>query len=583
MYLKVTTDKRTGGKYMSMVRKYYDPEKKMARETTVESFGYIDKLKDKYEDPVAHFREYVQERNREEEREAAEYALIVRKDAELLKNTCGRKNLGYAPILSVFCELGLDRFFVNRQRGKKFAYNTASIMKLLVISRIIDPCSKKRTYENRMRYFDFEREGAFSLNDVYHTLSHVATLENAVQAQIHRRIANAYGRNTEFIYYDVTNYYFEIEREDELKAKGVSKEHRPDPIVQMGLALDADGLPISYELFAGNDSEKLHLRPMIGKLRREYETGRLIAVADAAQNTGNNIYYLESGKCRYVFSQTIRGGSKEFKEWVLEDEGYTLFSNEYKRKSRLIRREISIDTTKDGKPHKKNVLVDQRQIVFYSEKYAVRARAKRESAIQKAYRIVKNPAAYTKATSHGALKYITGIGVDKKTGGLHETVVKPYIDFDKIREDEKWDGYYCIVTDLFDEDGSGRFTDDKIIDIYRGLWRIEDSFRVTKSNLAARPVYLSRHDRIRSHFLVCFISLVILRLIEKRLGGAYPPSAIIEAMNNISCSPESENLFLFDYRSEVTDAIGNAFGIDFTRQRLSRAAIRNILANAKNG
>jgi transposase len=566
---------------MSMARKYYDPTTKKARETTVESFGYIDKLKENHDDPIAHFKAYVEEKNREETQAAAEYTLSVKKDAELPKDSCGRKNLGYAVILSVFCELGLDRFFVNRQRGKKFKYNTGTIMKLLTISRILEPGSKKRAFERRERYFDFEREGAFSPENVYHTLSHVAGFEEAVQAQIHNRITESYGRGTDLIYYDVTNYYFEIDKEDELKAKGAEKNHRPDPIVQMGLASDANGVPISYELFAGNESEKLHLRPMIGRLKREYAAGKLIAVADAAQNTGNNIYYLESGKCGYVFSQTIRGGSAELKKWVLDNEGYTAFSDNHKRKSRLLKREISVSMTKNGKEYKKDMFVDQRQIVFYSEKYAVRAKAKRDGAIKKAYRIVANPSAYTKATSHGALKYVNNVEVDKKTGELKEAKAKPCIDFDKIREDEKYDGYYCIVTNLFDEDGSDRFKDENIIDMYRGLWRIEDAFRVTKSDLETRPVYLSRHDRIRAHFLTCFISLVIVRLIEKRLKWVYPASVLIRAMNRISCSAESENLFLFDYRSDAADALGKAFGIDFTKLRLTRADIRNILSKAK--
>lgn len=485
MFLKTTTDKRTGRKYICMMRGYYDKEKGQSRMKTIENFGYLDELEKTYEDPIAHFKAYVEEKNSEEELADAQYALTVRKDAELPKDFSGRKNLGYVVIVSVFCELGLDRFFVNRQRGRKFEYNTGTIMKLLTISRILEPGSKKRAFDRRERYFDFEREGAFSLEDIYHTLSHVSKFEEAVQMQIHKRITESYGRNTDLIYYDVTNYYFEIDKEDELKAKGYSKEQRHDPIVQMGLALDADGIPISYELFAGNESEKLHLRPMIGKLRRDYETSRLIAVADAAQNTSDNIYYLESGKCGYVFSQTIRGGAAEFKKWVLDDRDYFMFFDEdnrkHKRKSRLVRRKISVSMIKDGKEHKKDVLVDQRQIVFYSEKYAARAKAKRESAIKKAYRIVANPSAYTKATSHGALKYVNNVEVDKNTGELKEAKAKPYIDFEKIKEDEKYDGYYCIVTNLFDEDKSGKFKDEKIIDMYRGLWRIEDSFRVTKS------------------------------------------------------------------------------------------------------
>lgn len=582
MYLKCTTDKTTGRTYLSMVRNYWDKEKGYSRTSTIESFGYLDELEKKYDDPVAHFKALVEERNRQEELEAAEYIIRERKDAALPQGSEGRKNFGYVAILNIFYELGLDRFLVNRQRGKGFEYNTSTIMKLLVVSRILAPGSKKRAFEQRNTYFDFEKEDAFSLLDVYRALSHFAQINAALQLQIHKRITEKYGRNTNMVYYDVTNYYFEIDAEDSLRAKGPSKEHRPDPIVQMGLAMDADGVPISYELFAGNDSEKLHLRPMIGELVRTYETGRVIVVADAAQNTGNNIYYLESGKCSYVFSQTIRGGSDEFKSYVTCGDDYTQFSDEYKRKSRTIRRNIEVDMVKNGRIHKNTVMVDQRQIVFYSQKYADRAKVKREAVLKKAQNIASRPAAYTKATSYGALRYVMNVEVDKRTGELKEAPKgKPYVDMEKFMEDEKYDGYYCIVTNLFDEDGTGVLSDDKIIDMYRGLWRIEDNFRVTKSELETRPVFVSRHDRIRAHFLICYIALVIVRLIQKRMGGAYSAERVIEALQKISCSPEAENLFLFDYRTEVSNAIGKAIGVDFSRKRLSRSEIKKILGSAK--
>jgi transposase len=581
MYLKTTTDKKTGRTYLSMARSYRDKEKGCSRTSTVESFGYVDELEKEHGDPVAHFKAVVEQRNQEEKSLSAEYIVAERRDAALPKNTAGRRNFGYAAILKVYYELGLDRFLINRQRGKGFEYNTSTIMKLLVTSRLLAPGSKKRAFERRGAYFDFEGD-AFSLADVYRALSHFATIEAAAQAQIHRRAAEKYGRDTSLVYYDATNYYFETDEEDGLRAKGPSKEHMPGPIVQMGLAMDAGGIPISYELFAGNDSEKLHLRPMVGELRKEYGAGRLVAVADSAQNTGNNIYYLESGKCGYVFSQTIRGGSDEFKAYATEPAGYSWLNDKYMRKSRAARREIEIDVMRDGAPRKKKAMVDQRQIVFYSKKYAGRSKAKREAVLKKAQSIASTPSAYTKATSYGALRYVVNVEADKKTGELKESKKgKPRVDMEKFMEDEKYDGYYCIVTNLFDEGGEGDFSDDAVIGMYRGLWKIEDSFRVAKSDLEAGPVFVSRHDRIHAHFLVCFISLVIARLLQKKLGGAYSVEAVAEALRNISCSPETENIFLFDYRSDVSDAIGAAIGVDFSRKRLTRSEIKNILANVK--
>jgi transposase len=400
---------------------------------------------------------------------------------------------------------------------------------------------------------------------------------------MHERITKKHGRNLDLVYYDVTNYYFEIDLEDELRKKGYSKEHRKSPIVQLGLAMDADGLPISYELFPGNESEKLHLRPMIFELKNRFADGKIIAVADSAQNTGNNIYYLDQGKQGYVFSQSIAGGSESFKEYVVNPTDYVWHGEKYKRKSRVERREIQVDFERsDGTIFKKKVMIDQRQIVFYSEKYAIRSKVKREAVIKKAQKIIDNPGAYTSATSYGALKYVKNVEVDKKTGEIKKAKGTPCFDLDKLREDEKYDGYYAIVTNVFNEGkNEGKFDDDEIINIYRGLWRIEDSFRVTKEELETRPIYLSREERIRSHFLICFISLVIVRLIQKGVGYKHSPAKLIDAMNSISCSHESENLFLFDYRSDVSDDLGEAFGFDFSKKRFTRKEIKINLGDAK--
>jgi transposase len=322
---------------------------------------------------------------------------------------------------------------------------------------------------------------------------------------------------------------------------------------------------------------------MISELRGKYGCRKVIAVADSAQNTGNNIYYLDQGKQGYVFSQSIRGGSAAFKEYVSDESGYEWFGGEYKRKSRIARREIQVDFERaDGSTHKKNVLVDQRQIIFYSEKYAVRSKAGREAAVKKAHKIVENPSAYTRATSYGALKYIKNVEVDKKTGEIKASKGTPLLDLDTVREEEKYDGYYAIVTNIFDEgENKGEFSDDRIIDIYRGLWQVEDSFRVTKDELETRPIFLSRKDRIKAHFLTCFIALVIVRLIQKRTKREYSSERLIEAMNNISCSYEGGNLFLFDYRSDVSDALGKAFDLDFTARRLTRAVIKKNIGAVK--
>ena len=591
MHLKKTPNKETGRIYLSMVKSYWNKEKGYSSSKQIEKFGYIDDLKKEYDDPIAHFTKIVEERNRLDNEESMEYIIHVKKNQTLEKNTNNRKNYGYIVILKILSELGLDGFLNRRQRATKIEYCTSAIMKLLVVSRILSPGSKKRAYKEKGRYFDFESDKGFNLQNLYRSLSHFSRLSKDIQLLIHNRIKKHYTRKTDLIYYDVTNYYFEIDMEDNLRKNGFSKENRRSPIVQLGLSMDEEGLPISYEVFAGNESEKLHLRPIISELIRKYDTSKIIAVADSAQNTGNNIYFLDEARQGYVFSQSIRGGSKDFKEYVISEDNYKWYyrkdeegkiRKKYKRKSRNCIKEISVDFIKDGKQYKKKIEVEQRQIVFYSEKYAARARKKREEAVKKAHKIITNPSAYTKATSYGALKYVKNVVVDKKTGELKESEGKPFFDYDQVLEDEKYDGYYSIVTNVYDEEvNKGKFDDDAIIGIYRGLWKIEDNFRVSKSDLKLRPIYLTREERIHSHFLICFIALVVTRLIQKRTRNRHSAAELIKAMNDISCSYEGENLFLFDHRSDVIDDLGETFGIDFTQQRLTRSEIKKRLGAAK--
>jgi transposase len=577
LYLKKNYNKETGRTYLFIAQKYRHPVKKVSTDRTIKSLGYLDELENEYEDPVAHFRE-VARKMTEEENAKKRITLKINMDEELPEGSRGRKNLGYAAILKVYHELGLDDFFKNRARYEPFSYNTNSVMILLTVSRLLSPGSKKKAFLEKGRYFE---RFAFSLADIYRALSHFAKLERELQKHLNERIKDRYGRDTKTIYYDVTNFYFEIDRPDELRKYGKSKEGRHSPIVQMGLAMDSEAIPIHYRLFEGNRLDKETFRSVIGEVRRKYGTGRIVVVADMGIITGDNIYYLTGGKDMngYVFSFSVRGGSDAFKEYVLDDRGYlgpdgrqAAEDASFKMKSRRIAREINV-SLKSGKRAKKTVY--EKQVVFWARKYADKARSERSELAKKAMELAADPAKYNRATSYGAAKYVTDIHFDKDTGEIVKGAKKPRFDVEKLAQDEKYDGYYAIVTsELGMADGA-------IIDTYRGLWEIEETFKVTKGTIEARPVYVSREDRIRAHFLTCFIALVIIRLIGKKTGRKYSPEKIIESLNRISCSNEQENLYLFDYRSKVSDAVGKALGIDFTRKRLRQGEIKNILAESK--
>jgi len=581
MYLKVMKNKKTGRTYLSIAHGYRDKEKGYSTNRIVKKLGYLDDLEKEYPDPIAHFRE-VARKMTEEENVERKVTLTLDMNEKLPEESDSRKNLGYAAILKIYYELELDRILYNKARHQNFEYNTNSIMSMLIISRILSPGSKKKAYEEKDRYFErFD----FSMDDMYRALSHFATISKEIQQHMNDQIKECYGRDTSIVYYDVTNFYFEIDAEDDLRRRGYSKEKRRDPLVQMGLAMDADGVPLHFELFAGNLPDKSTFRTVIGEVRRKYDTGRIIVVADMGVITGDNIYYLAGGEKRaktlngYVFSFSIPGGTDELKKYVLDMEDYRDSDGkplkedaEYMRKSRQIAREINV-TMNNGKTKQK--IMYEKQIVFWSKKYADKAKVDREKVLKKAIDMVNNPSKYNKASGYGASKYVQNIEYDKKTGEIIETGKKIILDEEKIKEESKYDGYYCMVTSEWEME------DQEIIDTYRGLWEIEETFKITKGTLEARPVHLSLEDRIRAHFLTCFISLTILRLLRKEVGSIYSCEEIVDCLKKISCSLEEENIYLFNYRSKISDDIGKALGINFTKKRLRLNEIKNIVAESK--
>jgi transposase len=569
------------GSYLTIQKKFWDKEKKQPSTKHHESLGYLHELQKEYPDPIAHFKEIVSQMNADE-KSNNKLTLTIDMNEELSKDTHTRYNLGYAVIMKIYHELELDRFFNNKIRHESFEFNTNSIMKLLTTTRILHPSSKKSSYVYKDRFFErFD----FELHDVYRALSHFSKIGMECQRFISDQINIKFGRNTKLMYFDVTNFHFEIDKTDDLRKRGKEKNNRPDPIVQMALAMDADGIPLYYKLFPGNTHDSKTFVPVFKDVCVRFAPERVIAVADMGCTSSDNIFFLKGGdrdkrKNGYVFSFSIRKGSEIFKKYVLDDTGYRdrdgkalKEGHDFKIKSRIEVREIQV-TMNNGS--KKNMLIDEKQVVFWSEKYAKKARVEREEILKKAHDIISNPKNYNKNTTHGASAYIDNIIFDKKTGEIHEELGKKLIfNSKKAEEDAKYDGYYSLVTSELEMSAQ------RVIEIYRGLSDIEDNFKVTKSNLDIRPVYVSREDRINAHILTCFISLVILRLIQKKTNYMFTPEQIATCLKNISCSLEHQNTYLFDYRSNISDEIGKAFGINFNKRRLRLNEIKNILALSK--
>lgn len=569
MFLRKSTNKKNGRTYLSIVHSYWNADEKKTRSTVIKSIGYLDELEEEYDDPIAFF---TKEAKRMEEKRLLENANLnfsIPKNIVIATDTTNRKNFGYTAISKIYHELGIHTFLTNRQRHTKEAYDADIIMKMLAFSRLLAPASKKKSYEDRMRFFEKDN---YSLDDLYRSLTFFSKHKAALQLWINDKIKSLYGRDTTLVYYDVTNYYFETDKTDDLKKKGISKEHRPNPIVQMGLFMDNKGIPITYELFPGNTNDCMTYRPNLSRIKHDYGLGKVVVVADKGMTTGDNIWYTLSAGDGYVFSMSVRNADKEIKDYVLDENGYEWLGSEYKRKSRLCPRTILV-TTVNGKKMRKTV--DEKQVVFYSEKYDKRAKAERATAIAKAQDLIANPGKYTRATSYGAAGYVKNIDFDKETGEILNPGKVLELDWNKLREEEALDGYYVIVTSEYKE------SSDRIIDMYRGLWKIEESFRVTKSDLEARPVYVSREDHIQSHFLICFVALVIARILEMKTEHKYSITKMLESLNKAECTHIQQNYYLFDYYDEVLETIGNKLGLDFSKQILSLGDIKKILGSTK--
>jgi transposase len=569
MYLKTILNKKSGRIFLSIVHGYRDKQTGKSCSKTIQALGYLDDLQKEVKDPILYYTQVAKEMN--EKHKEAKVPLVFKFLADDLidRTSVQRKNLGYAAFSQIYHELSIHKFMINRQRSLKIDYQLNDVLKMLVFQRILEPASKQKTFDGKDRYFE---KYDFTLADVYRSLSRFRHYKDDLLLFLHNQVTQRYGRDTTNIFYDVTNYYFEIDEPDQLRKKGVSKEHRPNPIIQMGLLMDRQGLPITYKLFSGNTNDCSTLLPILSEVRKQYDIGRIVVVADKGINTSENVGYNLIQGDGYVFSQTIRGANKELKAFVLNQSGYRNIGEEFKVKSRFYPRELTV-TNVYGK--QVNVPVDEKQVIFYSEKYAKRAKAEREPALMKAGELIANPGRFTQSTAYGAAKYIKDLVYDKKTGEIITVGHAPHLDLEKLKEEEQFDGFYAIVTSECD------LSDEQIIETYRGLWRIEESFRITKSDLETRPVYVSREDHIEAHFLTCFMALLFLRVLESKTEGKYSPARMIESLNAVSGAHLQENYYMFDYIDQVVEHIGTAIGIDFSKRILSLGEIKIILAATK--
>lgn len=593
MYLKISRNAK-GRASLSICEKYRDPITRKPKDRIIRSLGFADTYDHLYDDPIAHFRDVVKQMN-EEQKHVSSLSVLIDMDEALVPDSSDLKNVGYGFIKRIYKALEIDKFWKGVAKKENTNIDLEKIFSLLVFMRIIRPGSKKDNYEHRDMLFESFED--IKLDDVYRALDYYTKYDAEFQVWLYDHSAPLYKRNIRTTYFDCTNYYYDISKPDideldedgnilkkRYRKYGPEKNHRKDPIIEMGLLIDADAIPLSYGLFPGNESEKVNMLPIIKKAKSRFGLERTIVVADRGLNTSDNIFYLNGNNKKennprdgYVYGQSIRGADKEFKKWCIDPEGYqndkitdgcdTII---FRHKSRIYPKTIHVNVDKDtDRPKKKEITVDQKQMVYYSQKYAEKQALERQRAIQRAEDLIRHPKKYDKVSAKGASGYVKNIAFNKETGEVIDLNLE--LDVEKIEEESKYDGYYSIVTSELN------MSDIEIRKIYKGLSRIEETFRITKSELDTRPIHVTTNEHIESHFTTCFAAITLLRLLEISLGNKYPAPQIIESLRQFNCVNISSNIYRMTYTNEILKQCGALHDIDTCKKHRTKEEIRRIL------
>lgn len=483
-------------------------------------------------------------------------------------------------------EIGITSFIGKYKAYTNFEFDLMGFVRLLIYGRILNPASKFATVNQNDNYYTDIIKDIYEYN-VYDTLSFLYDYKDKLINWVNSRLISKFNRTTNIIYYDVTNFFFEIEEpdegEDDLRKMGVSKEHRKQPIVQMGLFMDEQGVPISIETFSGNTLDHLTLKKALNKSINNLNLDRFILVGDRGMYRGDNSYYLTSMNNGYIISKSIEKTSKEEKDWIYNQDGYIVVSKDFKYKSRIIKRKVTVDDEKKD--------ITEKVVVYFSKKFYDKQMHENKSFLEFIDKLQKNPENFriTKSQSNSLRKFLKKELINDKTGEiLNSKDLKVLIDFDKINKYKESFGYYQIVTSELE------MSDVKVIDTYHNLSQIEDQFRVMKGDLETRPMYVRTKEHINSHILICLLSLIIIRIIQNKIINYSKPivknkwamglsgARIQSALNKWTVSEITNGYYRFnDIDDKDLKLILDSFEIDIPFKLFRKMELHNIKTSIK--
>jgi len=540
------------GKYNDLVAKFDGDEEKMMAWAKAEAKKETDIFKDKTRNVALNLSQ----------------SALINKDEERCFN------VGYLFLQKICTELRLENICRTIRSRHKFKYDLHAILTDLIYARILSPSSKFSSYA----FCDSLLEPPkYSLQNLYRSLSVMAEESSFIQEEMYRNSNFVHSRNTKILYYDCTNYYFEIEEEDGEKKYGKSKENRPNPIVTMGLFMDADGIPLAFDIFPGNQNEQTTLRPLESEIISDFGCSEFIFCSDAGLGSKKNRFLNSFGNRAYVITQSIKKMKKE-------DQSIALSPKQFKKlnSNKLIDISTLDETDEDvfNSIYYKEIPVvtddmDETIIVSYSPKYKEYQRSIRNRQIERAKKMIAEPSKKRRGKNQNdPARFISKTSVTNDGELADKTMYE--LDSDRIKEEEKYDGFYAVITNL-----EGNVSE--ILNINKRRWEIEENFRIMKTEFEARPVFVRRSDRIKAHFLTCYLSLMIYRLLEKKLNDKYTCEEIISTLRKMQLTLLSkDNGYIPSYkRTDLTDDLHKTFGFHTDYEFMTKSTIRSIIKETK--
>ena len=477
---------------------------------------------------------------------------------------------GYLFAQSIYYGLKLDKACRKIKAKHKYQFDLNAILSDLIYNRILDPQSKLSSYKAAKKFLE---PPSYELHDIYRALSILASENDLIQSEVFKNSNFLGERNSNVLYYDCSNFYFEIEQEYGDKKYGKSKEHRPNPIVQMGLFIDGDGIPLAFSIFPGNQNEQTSVKPLESKILQQFGFDKFIYCSDAGLASQSNRNFNHMGKRAFIVTQSIKKLRTQDKELALNKNGFKRLTDNKKVTFEEINSEDSNALYYKEIPYT-NGNLDQRLIVTYSPKYAAYQQTIRQAQVDRAKAMVKNGVfKKNRKNPNDPARFVNKVAV---TAEGEKAKIHYYLDTDKIAEEEMYDGLYAVCTDLLDDDVAD------ILKVSEGRWQIEDCFRTMKTDFEARPVYLNREDRIKAHFLTCFLALLYFRLLNRSLKGTYTTEQLLRTLKDIKFADIEEQGFMPVYeRQEITDDLHETCGFRTDYQFITKRKMKGIQKKSK--